>query len=146
MNNSNFCHFFGRVGNDIEVTDHNGFKTTNKFTLFVSRNYKNKQGEYESDKIQCQATNKTAEYLANNYGKGDSISVSGAMRTDDYTDKDGNPRISVYLSIENVDPIISKKKNGNNSTPAPAANVNSTTANAEQDELGEEIEHDDLPF
>ena len=90
MNNSNNWTGFGTIGNELELQDHNGFKTTNKFTLFTKRNYKNRDGNYESDKIQCQASNKTAEFLTSRYQKGDSISVSGPIKTEDYTDKDGN--------------------------------------------------------
>lgn len=152
MNNSNNWTGFGTIGNDLELQDHNGFKTTNKFTLFTKRNYKNRDGKYESDKIQCQASNKTAEFLINHYQKGDSISVSGPIRTDDYTDKDGNNRVSVYVVIESIDPIISRKKKDNENPSAAATPNNGFSQPAPSyasvsDSLGEEIDDDDdLPF
>lgn len=152
MNNSNNWTGFGTIGNDLELQDHNGFKTTNKFTLFTKRNYKNRDGNYESDKIQCQASNKTAEFLTSRYQKGDSISVSGPIKTEDYTDKDGNNRVSVYVAIESIDPIISRKKKDREDSAATASQNEPYSQPAPSyasasDSLGEEIDDDDdLPF
>lgn len=71
----------GRLARDVEIrTFDNGDKAAN-FTLAVSRNYKNKNGEYECDFFNCQARNGTADLLYQYFKKGDFCPIAGKLRT-----------------------------------------------------------------
>ena len=57
------------------------------FTLAVQREYKNKDGEYDTDFIYCKCFSFTAEYLGNYCDKGDLLAVKGRLQTNTYEDK-----------------------------------------------------------
>ena len=59
----------GRLSKDVELkTFDNGDRAAN-FSLAVQRNYKNKQGEYDCDFINCSAKNTTADILLKYFKK-----------------------------------------------------------------------------
>lgn len=58
----------------------NGKKVTN-ITLVVPRNYKNENGEYESDFIECLLFNGIAENTTEYCNKGDMIGIKGRVET-----------------------------------------------------------------
>ena len=70
----------GRLTKDVEVIETDG-KTRSYITLAVSRPYKNADGEYGTDFIDCvlwdTVANNTAEYCH----KGDIIGVKGRIET-----------------------------------------------------------------
>lgn len=71
----------GRIASDLELkVTENGKKFVN-FCLAVQRDFKNQNGEYETDFMWFSVWEKTAEYMESNVEKGDSISVSGRLST-----------------------------------------------------------------
>ncbi len=72
-----------------------GVGVTN-FTLAVDRNFKNAQGEKETDFINCVAFDrgnyKLAEYLGNDLQKGQQVTVKGSIRVRSYDGQDGQKR------------------------------------------------------
>lgn len=72
----------GRLVRTPEITQlENGTKVTN-ITIAVNRTFKNKDGEYETDFIDCTLWNSVAENTATYCKKGDIISVRGRLQTD----------------------------------------------------------------
>lgn len=55
----------GRLVADPELRTTPSGKAVANFTVAVRRNYKNKDGNYDSDFISCQVWGKTAETVAN---------------------------------------------------------------------------------
>jgi single-strand DNA-binding protein len=75
---------------EIEYHGQNNFASA-KFTIACRRPFKNKEtGKYDSDFIQCTATNKAAELIEKWFHKGSYIVVTDAWwRTGSYENKEG---------------------------------------------------------
>lgn len=100
----------GRVTKDIELKQtSNGISAAN-FTLAITRNFKNTNGEYESDFLQCIAFRGTAELLSKYVKKGDAIGVEGSVRTRNYKDKDNKTVYVTEIVVDNIDFLQQKKK------------------------------------
>lgn len=79
------------------------------FTLAVPRSFKNSDGEYETDFIQCNVWNKIAENMSEYVHKGDLIGIKGQLQTSSYEDKDGNKRYVTDVRVDKVTFLSSKK-------------------------------------
>ena len=107
----------GRVTKDIELKQtSNGISAVN-FTLAITRNFKNANGEYESDFLQCTAFRGTAEILSKYVKKGDSIGVEGSIRTWNYKDKDNKTVYVTEVQVENIDFLQQKRKEETTEAP-----------------------------
>lgn len=71
----------------------NGTKYT-QFTVATQRNFKNKDGEYEADFINCRLWRTAAENFAKFADKGSLVGIEGKIQTSSY-DKDGK---TVYIT------------------------------------------------
>ena len=110
---------FGRMVRDPEIkyTQGENANAFARFSVAVQRDFKNAEGKYEADFINCTAWGKSAEFLGKYFHKGDSIGVRGSIRTGSYV-KDG---VTVYTTDVNVDKIEfggGKKSDDDNSSPA----------------------------
>lgn len=65
-----------------------------QFTVAVQRNFKNKDGEYEADFINCRLWRTAAENFAKFTDKGSLVGIEGRIQTSSY-DKDGK---TVYIT------------------------------------------------
>ena len=65
----------------------NGTKYT-KFIVATQRNFKNKDGEYEADFINCRLWRTAAENFTKFTNKGSLVGIEGRIQTSSY-DKDG---------------------------------------------------------
>ena len=72
------------------------------FTLAVDRNFKDKDGERQTDFINCVAWRSTAEFVARYFDKGMQVAVEGALQTRSYEDRQGNKRKAVEVVTEQV--------------------------------------------
>lgn len=129
----NSVNLVGRLTKDIEVkTFDSGDKIAN-FCIAVQRNFKNRQGDYESDFINCQARNNTADFLFKYFKKGDFCPVTGEIRTRKY-EKDGENRTATYVDVSNVT-FVSSRKSENTEEPAENTvdNFESFTPSSEED-------------
>lgn len=82
------------------------------FTLAVDRNYKNSDGNYEADFINCRAWRKVAELVANNLSKGRLVGVSGSIQTGRYTAQDGTTRYTTEVIVDEVKFLDRANKEG----------------------------------
>ena len=88
MNNVNLV---GRLARDPEVRYSQGGNATcvARYTLAVSRPFKNGEGKQEADFISCVAFGKAGEFAEKYLTKGMMIGVTGRIQTGSYDDKDG---------------------------------------------------------
>ena len=85
-------------------------------TVAAKRKFKDKvTGKYESDFIPIIAFGKTAEFIAEHFGKGEGIQVEEHMQSGSYIDKDGNKRYTLEALVENVE-FMGKSTSNNSST------------------------------
>ena len=141
LNNVNLC---GRLTHDIDLRYTQSGKAVGSFSLAVNRNFKNSNGDYEADFINCTIWGKSAENLANFVSKGSLINVSGRLNTRNYDNKQGQKVYVTEVIVENFDLLDSKNKGKKvNQTGSKNHQSKDPFANS-----GDEIDIDDsaLPF
>ena len=72
------------------------------FTLAVDRDYKNADGERETDFFDIVTWHQKADFVAEYFSKGQLMCVEGRLQRDNWTDKDNNPRTSYKIMADNV--------------------------------------------
>lgn len=85
----------GRTTKDIELRATSSGTNNASFSLAVERNFKNANGEKETDFINCVAWRKTAEIVAQYAPKGSMIGVRGRIQTRNYENNQG---VRVYVT------------------------------------------------
>lgn len=108
MNMLNQVIIIGRLTSDLEIKEVNEQKVAN-FSVAVQRSYKNADGVYEADFINCTAWNNVATNTAEYCHKGDLVGVKGNLTTDSYEDKEGNKRYVTKVNVEKITFLSSKK-------------------------------------
>lgn len=88
-----------------------GKKVTN-MTLAVPRSFKNANGEYDTDFVDCTLWNNIAENTCEYCKKGDLVGIKGRLQTDLY-EKDGETRKSMRLVAEKVTFLSSARNHEN---------------------------------
>nr|DAU67686.1 MAG TPA: Single strand binding protein [Caudoviricetes sp.] len=105
----------GRITKNIELKYNQNNVAITSFTLAVTRKFKNQNGEYESDFINCIAYKSTAELLSKYTGKGDLIGIEGRIQTRNY-EKDGKRIYVTEVIVDSIDFLQSKKDESKHET------------------------------
>lgn len=100
----------GRLVKNPEVTITENEKKVSNITLAVPRTYKNENGEYDTDFVNCVLWGPIAENTAEYCQKGDLLGIKGRVQTRDYEDKDGNKKYVTEIVAEKVTFLSSKSK------------------------------------
>lgn len=99
----NHIVIMGRLGKDPELRRTQSGVAVATFNVAVDRDFKDKAtGQRATDWITCVAWRGTAEFVEKYFGKGSQVMVAGRLQMRDWTDKDGNKRISAEVQAENV--------------------------------------------
>lgn len=106
----------GRITKDLELRKSQNGGSNLRFTLAVQKNFKNQNGEYDSNFINCIAFNKTAEMISNHFNKGDGIIVQGELTTGQYENQQGQTVYTTDVQVNNIQFPQGKKQQSNNST------------------------------
>ena len=72
------------------------------FRLAVQRDFKNADGSYGVDFIDCVAWRNTAAFIVNHFHKGSMIVLDGRLQVDSFTNKNGENRTMVTVQVDNV--------------------------------------------
>src|SRR5574344_1812471 len=99
----------GRLVKDPEVEKTENDKEVSNLTLAVPRSYKNDQGEYETDFVDCVLWNNIASKTAEYCHKGDLLGIKGRVQTSTY-EKDGETKKLMQVVAEKVTFLSSKVK------------------------------------
>ena len=98
---------------------------TARFSVAVNRRFKNSEGNYDADFINCVAFGKSAEFVEKYFKKGMAIGLTGRIQTGSYTNKDGQKVYTTDVVVEETEFVESKgassADNSNTSRPAPSA-------------------------
>lgn len=97
----NHITIMGRLTRDPELRRTQSGTAVASFTLAVDRDYQ-KDGEKETDFIDCVAWRSTAEFVSRYFTKGRMAVVSGRLQIRPWTDKDGNKRRSAEVVADSV--------------------------------------------
>lgn len=128
LNNISLC---GRTTREFELKYIGTGTAVATNTIAVERDYKNKNGEYETDFINIEVFGKSAEFASNYIEKGNLVTVNGSLRIDKY-EKDGQ---TVYYTKVNVASIQNIGKTGKSSNTGEQKPKFETTGNITDDEV-----------
>ena len=130
----------GRFTRDREIKYSTGENATAtaRFSLAVNRRFKNKEGNYDADFINCVAFGKTAEFIEKYFIKGMAIGITGRIQTGNYINKEGQKVYTTDVVVEETEFVESKNKGTSDNVPNNNANSNS--------DFEEVISEDEMPF
>ena len=130
----------GRFTRDPEIkyTTGENATATARFSLAVNRRFKNKEGNYDADFINCVAFGKTAEFIEKYFTKGMAIGITGRIQTGSYTNKEGQKIYTTDVVVEETEFVESKNKGTDDNVPNNNANSNS--------DFEETVSDDEMPF
>ena len=111
----------GRLVRDPEVRSMNNGSSVANFTVAVSRNFKNKDGNYDADFLPCVAFRAQADFVSKYFKKGSLIGIEGRVQTRNYDAQDGTKRYVTEVVVENIE--FAGGKNEGSSNQAPSAYV-----------------------
>lgn len=100
----------GRLTSDPELRKTETGKNVSKITLAVPRNYKNSNGEYETDFVDCWLWSGVAESTSEYCKKGDLVGVKGRLQTRKVETNDEKVRQVMEVIGEKITFLSSKKK------------------------------------
>ena len=149
----------GRLTRDPELRTTPGGMAVTRFTIAVSQNFTNKNGERGADFINCSAWGRQADNISKYCRKGTLVSAEGRIRTGSYDAQDGTKRYTTEVVCDAVN-FLSTKSGTSNDNMARVENsfqddmissLPMETADLTEDpfkSFGEEItlSSDDLPF
>ena len=126
----NKVELVGRLTRDPEVryTQGENASAIARFSVAVNRRYKNNEGNYEADFINCVAFGRSGEFIEKYFKKGMAIGISGRIQTGNYTNKDGVKVYTTDVVVEEAE-FVESKNNGGSSAPSNAlANNNAPSS------------------
>lgn len=95
----------GRLTADPEAKDTSTGKRVCNFTLAVDRRFQ----KDETDFFNASAWGKTADFIADNFNKGEQILIFGPMQTRTFTRTDGTKQTIVEIFVDEADFVDRKK-------------------------------------
>lgn len=129
----------GRMTRDAELRYTPQNQAVATFSLAVNRNFKNQNGEYEADFINCVIWRQQAENLANWAKKGTLIGIIGRIQTRNYENQQGQRVYVTEVVADSFQLLESQKERGDQSQGNSQPDFT-----RQADPLN--IEESDLPF
>ena len=117
----------GRLTRDPELKTTASGVSVCSFSIAVNRRFKNAEGNYDADFINCVAWRQQAELLAKYFAKGRMVGVVGSIQTRNYDDRDGK---KVYVTEVSVDEVHFVESKGASGDYAPSSNNASANTNS----------------
>lgn len=134
----------GRLTRDVDLRYTQNGKAVASFGLAVNRPFKNANGEYEADFINCQAWGKTAENLANYMKKGNQVGVVGRIQTRNYENNEGKRVYVTEVVAEQVVFLESRKSHQQQQVNSANNEINQHTTPSQNQQV--DVKDLDLPF
>lgn len=153
----------GRLTRDVDLRYTQSGTAVGSFTLAVDRKFKSKNGERETDFVNCQIWRKSAENFANFTKKGSLVGVEGHIQTRTYDNAQGQKVFVTEVIVDNFALLESRQASQNspksqqtaNTSATATTNASQTTPNASRANTTDpfanngqpiDIQDDDLPF
>lgn len=108
----------GRLTKDVELKYTQSGTAVGTFTLAVDRQFKNAQGEKETDFVNVVIWKKSAEALANYTRKGSLIGITGRIQTRNYENQQGNRVFVTEVVAEGFTFLESKNSQNGQQEPS----------------------------
>ena len=121
----NRVNLSGNATKDVVLQKTNSGLSFCSFGVAVKRNFKNNDGEYETDFINCVAWRTTADYLAKYLKKGSKVIVSGAIQTRTYDATDGTKKYVTEVVVDDAEVLSTQPRPQEESNQPTQTNTNS---------------------
>lgn len=105
----------GRLTRDVEMRQTPSGISLARFSLAVDRSYTGKDGQRQTDFINCVAWRQTGEFIARYFGKGRMIAVVGSIQSRSWDGQDGKKQYATEVIVEEAFFTGSKTETGGNS-------------------------------
>ena len=135
----------GRMTRDAELRYTPQNQAVATFSLAVNRNFKNQNGEYEADFINCVIWRQPAENLATWAKKGALIGITGRIQTRSYENQQGQRVYVTEVVADSFQLLEFNKQNDQNQTQSYSQQPN-FGRNEPMRSNPMDISDDDLPF
>ena len=133
----NKVNLLGRLVKDPELRYTTSGTAVASFTLAVDRRFQKQGEERQADFINCIAWQKTAEFVANYFTKGQMMALSGSIQVRNWEDSEGVKRYATEVIADEVYFAESKKAESKSATPQKPAMPSADFNN---------VDDDDCPF
>ena len=98
----NHITLMGRIVRDVELRSTQTGTSVASFTVAVDRDFGGREGEKQTDFIDCVAWKGTGEFVSKYFRKGSMIVVSGSLQSRKWQDKEGNNRVNWEVNAQSV--------------------------------------------
>lgn len=105
----NKVFLIGNLTRDPELTETASGVAVCRFTVAVSRNYTNEDGERQTDFFNCTAWRGLAETIGRYTKKGKKVAVVGSVQLRSYEDNEGIKRTAVDIIVQDVEFLSPKE-------------------------------------
>ena len=105
----------GHLTKDIEMRQTPNGVSLARFSIAVTRRFKNSNGEYDADFINCIAWRKTGEFIARYFQKGSMIAVVGSIQSRSWDGNDGKKQYATEVIVDEAYFTGSKSENSTGS-------------------------------
>ena len=90
----------GRLTKFVEMRQTPNGVAVARFAIAVNRRFKNANGEYDVDFINCIAWRKTGEFISRYFQKGSMIAVVGSIQTRSWDGNDGKKQYATEVIVD----------------------------------------------
>ena len=115
----NKVELIGRLTHDVEMRQTPNGVSLARFSIAVTRRFKNSNGEYDADFINCVAWRQTGEFIAKHFQKGGRVAVVGSIQSRSWVGNDGKKQYATEVVVDEVYFTGAKKQNNNNQQQTP---------------------------
>jgi len=116
----NSVNLQGRMVRQLDLKILGEDKQVGNFSLAVQRNFKNRDGDYDADFIDCTVWGKTAELIGNYFGQGDQIIIEGELRQETW-EGDNGKRSKLKVNVNGFQ-FVGANNSQNNSNAVDNSN------------------------
>lgn len=109
----------GRLASDPELRRMGNGVAVASFALAVERDYKDANGQRETDFIPCVAWRQTGEFVSSYFSKGQQAIATGRLQMRRWTDNNGSKRTTAEVVADHVYFCGSKAERPTANVPAP---------------------------
>ena len=107
----NKIYLIGNLTRDPELVETASGVQRCRFSIAVNRNYRNADGERQTDFFNCTAWRAMAETIARYTKKGNKVAVTGSIQLRNYEDNQGVKRTAVDIIAQDIE-FLTPKANG----------------------------------
>lgn len=135
----------GRLTKDIEMRQTPNGVSLARFSIAVTRRFKNSNGEYDVDFINCIAWRQTGEFIARYFQKGSMIAIVGSIQTRSWDGNDGKKQYATEVIVDEAYFTGSKSENSTGGN-TDLSDSGLDDLNSQYGEDFATIGEEDLPF